>query len=436
MIPAVRVEIYTGEFTQPFLTLDDPVRGELDEALYPLYDGSEADATVDLAADAYAYSTRRGRPNELDEVSVGTMAVEFRNHGGQFVPNSLVESGLFDGSGNLLTDGDGSPLTTDWATYGYDLVTPGKRVRLYLDEIVVFDGHVDDWELEYDVNGDASARMVAVDALGVLAQQTLDAWTTTAQTASERIEAVLDRTEIEFGANRNIGSEDGSTSLQADTVADGTNAWRYVKLVTYSDLGYTFASRLGLLTFVPRRSITTTIAATFADDDSGIPFSGISPGSQSRYIYNRVSVTRIGGSTQTVEDADSIAAYGLRTLELVDLLMNSDTDALNLAGSLLALYKSPATRIERLDINMGSLTDSQRATVLSLDLGDYVSLTWTPRGTEATTVNMRIEGIDHGGTYNGVGAVSLSLSPATYFPEPFLLDDSTYGVLDASEIFY
>lgn len=414
--PTVRVELFTGDFTQPFLTLDDPVRGELDEALYPLWDGSEPDQTVDLVAHSYAYSTRRGRSNELDDVSVGTLSVEFRNHDGAFVPSTLVPSGA-------------------WSTYG-DVIMPGKRVRLYLDEVVVFDGRVDDWELTYDTSLDASARLTAVDALGVLAQQTLDAWTTSTQTAGSRLAAILDRPEVEFGSNRDIGSDAGDIDLTADTVVDGTNALTYIKLVTSSDLGYTFASRLGLLTFVPRRSIGTTIMATFADDGSAIPFSGIKPGSQARYIYNRVSITRIGGTTQTVEDSASIAAHGLRLFELEDLLIATDADALNFAGTLLALYKSPATRIEQLDVNLGALSATQRATVLGLELGDFVSLTWTPRGADATTVTLRIEGISHGGSFSSLGMLSLSLSPAEYFPNPFRLDDATYGVLDTSIIFY
>jgi len=300
----------------------------------------------------------------------------------------------------------------------------------------VFDGRVDDWGLEYESSLNAMARLTAVDALGILAQQTLDAWTTSAQTAGSRLTAILDRPEVEFGSNRDIGASSGDNNLTADTVADSTNVYTYMKLVTSSDLGYTFASRLGLLTFVPRRSIATTLMATFADDGTGIPFSGVTPGSQSRYIYNRVSVTRVGGTTQTVEDTASIAAYGLRSFELDGLLIASDTDALNFAGTLLALYKSPATRIEQLDINLGALTAAQRATVLELELGDFVSLTWTPLGTDATTVALRIEGIAHGGTTDTVGMVSLSLSPAEYFPNPFLLDDATYGVLDTSIVFY
>lgn len=436
MIPAVRVDLYTGEVSGDYLTLDDPVKGELDEALYPLYDGPAPELTVAIEADAYAYSVRRGRSSELDDVSVGTLAIEFRNHGGALVPNSLVESAILDEAGDAVLDEDGYTITAEWATYGYDLVTPGKRVRLYLDEVVVFDGRVDDWMLTYDVNGDATARLVAIDALGLLAQTELAAWTTSAQTASERFVAVLDRPEVGYGASRKVDEADRETDLGADVVAVGTNALTYVKVVTYSELGYTYASRDGLLVFEPRRSLAYSVQASFADDGTAIPFSDVRPASMSRYLFNRVSVTRLGGVEQVAEDATSQATYGIRTLTLSDLLMNADADALLLAQSLLSFYKSPTTRIESIAVNLGSLTSEQRSTVLSLELGDFVSLTWTPKGTEAVTRGMRVEGIDLGGTYSGVGVVTLSLSPASYFPTPFLLDDAAFGVLDTSQIFY
>ena len=191
VVPAVRVDLYTGEVAGPYLTLDDPVKGELDEPSWPLYDGPAPELTVALEADAYAYGVRRGRSSELDDVSTGTLAVEFRNHSGAFVPTSLVDAGIYDDDGELLVDDEGVPITDTWAIYGYNIVTPGRRVRLYLDEVVVYDGRVEDWELDYDVNGDAIARLVAVDALGVLAQAELELWATTAQTAGERFVAVL-----------------------------------------------------------------------------------------------------------------------------------------------------------------------------------------------------------------------------------------------------
>jgi hypothetical protein len=404
--PTVRVELIVPDPNANYLTLDDPVRGELDEATYPLF--NDATSTVDLTAGSYAYTTRRGRSNELDDVSTGTLGVTFRNYDAAYIPASLV------------------PANTD--------IVPGKRVRLYLDDVPVFDGRIDDWELEYDYDGTATASLTAVDALGILAEAELQAWVTTAQTADVRIEAVLDRAEVQFPATRDFGLSGGT--IGADTVADGTNVLTYVQKVSYSDLGYAYASRLGVLTFEPRSSITTTVQAAFADDGTAIPFSGVRPSSSTRYLFNRVSITRDGGTEQIREDTASQALYGIRTLSKSGLLMNSDTDALNLAGSLLSFYSAPATRIESLTVNLGSLTASQRATVLSLELGDFITVDWTPIGSTAVSQTLRVEGIDMGGAYESLGIVTMALSPAQYFPMSFILDSATDGVLDTSRIYY
>lgn len=408
--PTVRVELIVPDPNAPWLTLDDPVRGELDEALYPLYDGPDITTTVDLTAGSYAYAVRRGRSSELDEVSTGTLAVQFRNYDATYIPASLV------------------PANVD--------IVPGKRVRLYLDEISVFDGRVDDWDMEYDADGSASASLTAVDALGVLAEADLQAWSTTAQTADVRIEAVLDRPEVAFPSTRDIVDTGDAGDIGTDVVADGTNALTYVRAVTYSALGYTYASRLGLLTFEPRNSFTTTVQAAFSDDGTAIPFAGIKPSSSTRYLYNRVSVTRSGGTEQIAEDTASQALYGIRTLTLSDMLMNTDPDALTLAQTLVALYATPATRIESLIINLGALTASQRASVLSLELGDFATVTWTPTGSTEITQSVRVESLEPSGAFDGLGYVVMSLSPASYFPISFVLDDAVRGELDTSQIFY
>ena len=219
-------------------------------------------------------------------------------------------------------------------------------------------------------------------------------------------------------------------------MADGTNALTYIRKVAYSDLGYVYASRTGVLTFEPAASITYTVQAEFADDGTAIPFSGIKPASSARYLYNRVSVTRDGGTEQIAEDTASQALYGIRTLSLSDMLMNTDGDALDLAGSLLSFYSEPATRIGSLTVNLGSLTEAQRTQVLSLELGDFVTATWTPDGTSEVTQSLRVEGIDLGGSSSSLGVMSLSLSPAQYFPIPFVLDSLTEGVLDEDSVYY
>jgi hypothetical protein len=80
---------------------------------------------------------------------------------------------------------------------------------------------------------------------------------------------------------------------------------------------------------------------------------------------------------------------------------------------------------------MNRLTSGQRLDVLALEIGQVIEITRTyATGTPASvTAIYAIEGIQHGLTPN-VQEVTIRLSPAEIV-YAFILDDATYGMLDA-----
>ena len=410
-----------------FMTLNDPVKGVLDEPLYPLFDPVGPDLIENVAVGAFSYFVRRGRLTELDQIDAGTLAVDLRNHDTMY---------QFDRAG----------------------IDPGRRVRVALDGVTIIDGTVEDWNYDYDPSGMSTASFVAVDALGTLARKDFDEWTALAsQTAGQRISSALDRSEVAYPAgSRSI--EPGTTQLQGDLVTHGSNVLNYLQLVARSELGRLFAARDGELTFLDRRTFVYEVSAEFGND--GIPFSGIGPVYGAETLYTRVSVDREGGIAQTVSDADAVARYGVRTLSLSGLLMDTDADAFSLAATLLSLYKSPAVRLQTLSVKLHGLTADQRLIVLSLDIGDAVTVTWTPAtvslltdangvpltdqyGQALTTVpgtpitqTLFVEGIALSGSASGEHVCDLSLSPTQLLPQPFILNDATFGVLDTGRLDY
>lgn len=397
LAPSCRLELFVGlDRNVDALTLNDPVKGELNEALYPLYGGT-IDIFEDIAPDAYRYSVTRGRSDELSDVSAGTMAAQFVNY--------------------------------DATYFGVNVyTTPGVRIRLYLDDILVFAGYVDAWNTSYDPDGFAEATVTAFDALAVIAGATLDEWETITQSADQRFLDLLTLPEVAF-APPLIDTGRFRTPIFADTVGSGVNVLEYAQTVARTDMGYLYASRNGMLTFEPARSVTSTLAAEFADDGTGIGFTAIQPKSPSLFLYTRVTVTRDGGVPQTVNDLAAQALYGIRTLEVSDVVVVADTEALILAQKLLAEYSTPKVRIEQLSVSLNAITSAQRATVLALDLGDFVRVTWTPTGTTEQVQPLRVEAITIAGGKGTDATVTFTLSPAAYYPDPFLLDDAVYGEL-------
>ena len=310
-------------------------------------------------------------------------------------------------------------------------VRPGKRVTIASAGVTIFDGVIADWNLDYEVGGMSLAFAECVDALGQLGRMEFDAWTATAaQTAGPRITAVLDRPEVAFTANRSIDT--GVSVLQGDSVSWGSNVLNYLQLVTRSDLGRFYASRTGVVTFRDRLDpLNVGTSVSFADDGTGVPFQGIAMSYGSELLYNRVGIDREGGTLQTVTDSASQALYGALSLSETGLLLNSDTQSLDMANYLLGIYDSPELRVAELVVELAPLTSAQQVSVLSLDIASVISVTWTPNGVAPSlSRDCIVEGITHEITPDS-HTVTLSLGDADR--RSFLqLNDTIFGALDSN----
>ncbi len=428
-VPTPTITVWFGiEYDSGNLfTLDDPVKGVLDSA-YTL----AGDVGTQVDASAYYLTISRGRSRELDEFEAGTCRVSLRNRDRMFDPFSAVF--LTDENDTILTDDDGNYLISEGSTLSEHIV-PGKRVTISIYGQTIFDGTIDDWDLRYEPAGGADAGFAAYDALGALARMEFDEWTTTGgETAGPRITAILNRGEVGFPYNRDIGT--GISTLQADTVSWGSNVLNYIQLVSKSDLGRTYASRTNALTFRDRHStIGSQPTVAFADDGSGLPFVDISLDVGSELLYNRVGIDREGGILQTSSDATSQGLYGVRTLNYGGLLMDSDTQSEDMADFLLAFYKDPTARVGSITVNVTGLdSDIDRADVCRLDIGDVVTVTFQPRGVYGTIdETLVVEGVDHLMPYGGPHLVTLHLSPVAQ-TGVFILDDPVSGVLDTGGV--
>lgn len=386
-----------------FFTLDDTTKGELDGVTYLL----AGNIATDITADTMRVSVRRGRESQLfDDIPAGRASVQLQNRTRTYDPNFAA-----------------SPYAGN--------VRPGKRVTIASAGVTIFDGVIADWNLDYEVGGMSLAFAECVDALGQLGRMEFDAWTATAsQTAGPRITAVLDRSEVAFTANRSIDT--GVSVLQGDAVSWGSNVLNYLQLVTRSDLGRFYASRTGVVTFRDRLdplNVGTSVA--FTDDGTGVPFQGIAMSYGSELLYNRVGIDREGGTLQTATDSASQAIYGALALSETGLLLNSDTQSLDMANYLLGIYDQPELRVAELVVELAPLTSAQQVLVLSLDIASVISVTWTPNGvTPAMSRSCIVEGITHEITPDS-HTVTLSLGDADR--RSFLqLDDAVFGRLDSN----
>ena len=389
-----------------FFTLDDPVKGELDGTTYKL----AGDILEDVTDDVQAVTVRRGRSRELERYQAGAVTVDLDNSGRKYDP----------AAGTAITP------------YGASM-RPRKAVTITADGYPVFAGVVDDWDLVYDLGGGHVASVKATDGFVFLANEQIDGHTTTSQLSGARISAILDRSEIDWpDAKRAIGT--GIVTLQADTIEDGQNALEYLKKVDEAEQGALFMASDGRLTFRDRSNLQILTSTVFADDGSGIPFAAIDASYGSEELRNRIKVTRLNGGTATAIGTASVTAYGAIDFELTDTLLNSDADAQDLADVILARYEEPILRIDGVVINTREISSSQLDEVLALELGDLVTVKYTPSGIGDTIDQyVRLDSIEH-----AISAVDhrirLDFSRAEGLA--LVLDDEDFGILDENTLGY
>lgn len=407
---AINVEIALltglGGGQDQYFTLDDPTRGVLDNTSY-LYAYFDVFATV--TSDVRRLSVNRGRSQELDRVNAGQCTIELNNHDRLYDPVA------------------GTAVTP----YGGNIV-PRKAVRVDVDGLRIFTGQVEDWGFTYQVGGDSLAQVEAVDGFALLGQAELAGGTFTSELTGARMGTVLSQANVAWPLNlRNIAT--GQATLAADAVQAGANALQYLQQVELSEPGLVFMNTGGTFTFRDRTYTQTAGTLAFTDViGSGIPYTSIEVEYGTEQLHNRIRVTYPSG-TSVAEDATSQGAYGVVTRDFQTLL-SSSTQGDDMAGFLLGKYKDPTLRVRKLGIMLSALAPADKASVLGLDLGDVVRVVFTPNKVGSAINRMLVvDGISHDieprAATSEVHRMMLTLSATE---TAFILDDSSFGVLDGS----
>ena len=387
-------------------TLDDTIKGVLD-SVYVL----GGDVLTDVTNYVASVSVNRGKSRELDRYTAGNASVILHN-----------DSRIFD------------PFNT--ASIYYGQILPRKPIVIETDGDRVFTGFIDDWDLTYDISGKSFASVSAIDGFMRLSAAELDSFTTTSQLSSARVTAILNRPEVAWPiANRSI--ETGLTTLQADTVAENTNALQYLQLVDTTENGQLFMSRSGAVTFKNRAFNPSFISTVvFADDatPNAIRYSNIGVMYGSENLYNRVTITRNGGSPQVADSTTSQNAYGVAAFSIDGVLLTTDAEALNFANYLVGLYDEPELRINEVTVNLHDKTPEEVERLCQLEIADVVQIKFTPNqiGSQIDQYAM-VTGISHD---IGIDNHRVSLQLASVSVTNFVLDSAQFGILDTNILAY
>lgn len=394
----VFIEFNIDASSAAFFTLDDNVQGVLDSVY-----GLGGDVLEDVSEFLAEVSIDRGKSRELDRFGAGQARISFHNDNRWFDP--------------FYVD---SPY--------YQQIVPTRRVTITCNGVVQYTGFIDDIDLSYNLaNTKSYANIICSDSFSRLSSTELDTFTNTAQYSGDRINAILNRPEVAWPvADRSIDA--GEQFLQADTVSDGTNTLTYLQTVEQSEPGALFIAKNGNVTFRDRVNLpSVTGNLILSDDNSGINYDGIEVVYGSENLYNRVTITRTGGTAQVADSAFSQSIYGVRALNQDGLLINDDADSLELAKFLVNKYELPELRFSSVDVALENKTVSVQNDLLGLEINDIVQVKFTPNGIGQPIIeNAIITGINHRiGVTSHV--IDFQFGEITGFP--FIIEDATYGIL-------
>lgn len=403
-IPSLKVEIgfdLTENPVAPFFRLDDAVQGRLDNTEYRLggtlfFDVTDYAINVDI---------QRGKSAILSEFPPGECNVSFTNHTRAFDP--------------LFT---ASPF--------YPEIVPKREMRVTSGGELIFQGWIEDWDLDYSPSGDSVATAKAVDTLTVIANQTVDAFTPSVEKAGARINAVLDRPEINWPSTlRDI--DEGAVDLAANPVPQDASALTYLQNVAGSDPGYVFVTRDGKFAFRDRRKAPTS-ATLVALGEGGIPVSNIVVNYGSELLFNRVSVSRQFGGTAIASDVASQDSYGIRDLVVNEVQLNSDADLIDFALGYASLFSRPEYRFDAVTLSLEKFDTSIQQQILALEIGDVCSISFTPNGIPPQIVRyVEVREINHN-VDTEFHTVELGFDETRY--APLILDDAVFGRLDVGTL--
>jgi hypothetical protein len=379
-----------------------------------------ATVTADVSDTVQAVNISRGRNALSDVFQTGTCSVVIADQDGAFNPNNTASPyyGLIQPLRKITITATDPATGIVWAMFaGYTTGFNYQQSR-YVGEV-------------------STTTITAVDGfrLANLAQLTTVAGSAAGDLSGTRITQILDAIAWPISM-RDIDA--GQTTVQANPTTSAT-ALAKLQQVTDSEYGSLYIDASGNMVFQDRLFTESSVAAqatVFADNGTGIPYSQIKWLFDDTQVYNSASITRIGGTAQTAENASSIALYFKHSYNRTDLIMETDAVALQYAQAYVASRQATTIRCDAISLDLNTTSTAGVTAALQLDYFDPITVKSTqPAATGTSTLDktLQIFGVSHAVTPNTWVTTFTTLEPII---DAFIIGSSQYGILGTSVLSY
>jgi len=410
-VPAVNafINFSTGPSFAQAMILD---QGQLDVNIL----SDSASIIVDVSDQINRIETKRGRNALSDQFQTGTLTLRIVDQNGDFNPQN-----------------PSSPY--------YTYLTPMKKVQITATyssvTYPIFTGYITSYVTTYPREAEevAYTTIQAVDAfrLAFNAQISTVTGAAAGDLSGTRIDQILDQ--IDWPATmRDIDA--GLTTLQNDP---GTNrtALQAMQTAADSEYGALYVDEDGHFVFQDRAVTAGSIGNTptvFNDDGTGIAYADAQWILNDVLIFNKATITRLGGTAQVATDQDSIDKYFLHSYFLDGLLMQTDAVALDYAQAYVASRAETSIRVDSVTLDLYTPNyNSGIIAALDLDFFDPITVSTTQPGGSVISKTLQIFGVAMNITPNSWRTTFTTLEPVI---DAFILNNSIYGTLDYNVLSY
>jgi hypothetical protein len=371
---------------------------------------------VDVSNKIDSIKTARGRNVLADQFQTGTLTLRIVDQNGDFNPQNPT-----------------GPY--------FELLTPMKKVQITATysgvTYPIFAGFITSYVTTQpkDATEVAYTTITAVDAyrLAQNAQITTVTGASAGNLSGTRINQILD--EIEWPSTmRDVDA--GLTTLQNDP---GTNRTSLSALQTVADSEYgaVYVDASGSFVFQDRSVTASSIGGTptvFTDNGAGIRYANATWVLNDYLIFNSVSITRSGGTAQVAINQPSIDKYFLHSYTLTDLLMQTDTVALDYAKAYCASRAETTIRCDAIELDLYTANyTAGTIAALDLDFFDPITVITTQPGGSTLNKTLQIFGVAFNITPNSFKTTFTTLEPVI---DALILNNNIYGTLDYNVLSY
>ena len=396
-------------FGFPF-TIGDPINGVIGVSQFASSEVPEP--VIDLSDQTRKITIKRGRNIMRDTYEAGSCTVRVIDQDGSFNPQN-----------------PSSPY------FGY--LTPLRKIRVAATtattQSFLFSGYVTDYKYTYPQGQELGyVDITCSDAFRLFAMANVStvASATAGQTTGTRIDKILDQ--VDFPSSMRL-IDTGSTTCQADPATTRTSL-QAIQVAEFTEQGAFYVRADGEVEFKDRSDVVGSLAPAPIEfnQTTGIPYSDLRYAFDDKLIINSATMKRVGGTTVTASNADSIAKYFPHGMNVENLVAQTDAQVQDIANIYCATRAETTIRIDAMTVDLLD-PNVPTDTMIGLDYFDNVKITNVQPDSSTIVKTLQVQGLAWDITPNNMKCTVTTLEPIV---EGFIIGSSTYGIIGQSIMGY